>query len=483
MREAFREALGRALAETERRHLLSRQDFETHLQGRSTALPECFEGVEPCISAQTLVFDQLGLTALVRIRARSSGDRLEVTYRLVDRRDEVTKQATLEATDPEELAYRLVRELFDATGTVAIRSTPPGAAVRVDGESIGTAPIEARLPIGDHTYQLRHPDRRDVEGEFHLSTGESKTLEETLPQKPGRLVVQNAPEGAAVHVDGTERGAAGEPIELEPGAYEIAVRASGFEPHEERVEIDSGETLRRNIPLQSSSRLLQDIPADEIAVNRYIARLSYDHAIHPTSFRDARGHAAGREFEFEGFASNSGALPGDRVVKRTVAPFGVRADFGYTGRHFGVVLASLSYTAAQTDRSAYVEVSGEERQRLVGTVTSLRRLQLRPLQVSYRYFYKNFVPKLELGTGMTFQWLTMEELPENSHVTLGQTEAFWNVGLTGQYFFDANWFGLLRYSLQDYFNAGKGVEHILSLGIGVAYPNLLGFEPEPPEQL
>jgi hypothetical protein len=42
---------------------------------------------------------------------------------------------------------------------------------------------------------------------------------------------------------------------------------------------------------------------------------------------------------------------------------------------------------------------------------------------------------------------------------------------------------MLRYSAQFYFDDGLGTENVLSVGAGIALPNLFGFEPEPPEKL
>jgi len=476
----FREALAETLSESNRRHLLTPGEFRRHVRETPAPVPSCFEGTERCVSPQALVLAQLDLDAVVRVRLRSVDAGLEVDYRFVDRRGTATESARLSGKDAESLAFSLVRELFDATGSVEVRSTPSGATVRIDGESMGKTPFRARLPVGAHRFELRHPDRRTARGAFDLSSDGTVRIDRELPRKPGRLVLENTPDSATIFIGGEPRGRPGDPIELQPGTYAIAVRADGYETFEENLEIEAGETLRRSVPMERDSPLLGEVPADAIAVNRYIARVTLDQAIHPTSFRDARGSAGGTDYELEGFAR--GGSDGESA-KETFAPRGLRIDFGYTGRHFGVLGLSLSYTATNIDERATFETS-DDRER-IGRVTGLRRLQLRPLQLTYRRFFKNFVPSVELGTGISFQWLTVEDLePErDSSVLFSQTEAFWNLGLAGQYFFNSNWFGFLRYSFQDYFNSGRGVEHVISIGAGAAYPDIFGFAPEPPEEL
>jgi hypothetical protein len=482
-RVAFRAALGKALADTDRRHLLNPSDFESYLDDHATDVPTCFKGLEPCISPKALAFDQLGLTALIEVEVTRSGEQLEARYRLVDRRGETTKESTARGKTTRRLAFSLVRDLFDATGSVAIRSTPSGAAVQIDGETVGTTPLETRLPIGTHSFGLQLPGHRTADGSFELTSGASLTVEKELGKRPGELLVENAPEGAVLTIDGESRGKPGEPLELPPGNYTLKVTADGYQAYSEAIAIDSGERVERSIPLERNNPLLRDVSVNEIALNHYVARLTYDHSLHPTSFRDARARVDGREFEFAGFADDAGNLPDDRVVRRLLDPNGIRFDLSYTGRNFGVVGLSLSYAATGADRRVFIDQSRSGNDTVTGRLTSLRRLQLRPLQISYRHFFGNFVPSLEIGTGLSFQWMRIEGLPNRDPITLRQTEAYWTIAASAQYFFDENWFGIFRYGVQDYFNRGKGVEHVLSLGAGVALPNLFGFEPEPPEEL
>jgi hypothetical protein len=477
----FRSALEEALSDADRRHLVTPEAFESYLDERSASVPGCLKGLERCISPSSLVFRQLELTALVRVDLQSTGDALTASYELVDHRGEIAQQAEVGASSPRRLAFTLASELFDATGTVTIESTPSGAAVRIDDRIVGTTPLETRLPVGKHTYTLQHPDHDNREGSFELASGASESIEQTLDKRPGTILVRNAPSGASVHVDGEKLGPVGERLEVEPGSYQFQVRAEGYEPYRGSFEIASGELFQRSIPLERSNPLLNDVNPDAIAVNNYVARLTFDQSIHGTTFRDARGSVGDSAYEFQGFTNDAGALPPGEVVRRTLAPNGLRLDLSYFTRHLGVIFLSLSYTGANIDRQAVVESAANET--TTARATGLRRLQLRPLQVSYRHFFGNFVPSVELGTGIAFQWIDIDETANTPQMTLNQTEAFWNLGLTGQYFFNANWFGLVRYSAQDYFNRGKGLEHVISIGVGAAYPNLFGFEPEPPEQL
>lgn len=485
--QAFRAGLREALQGSERRHLLSRDDFEDHLKRQTGAVPDCMKGLEPCVSPEATAFEAAGLESVVRLRLQGSPEgqngRLTARYKLVDARGRVIRESTIRAADARKLAFNTIREIFDATGAVSIRTTPPGARVHIDGRTVGTTPLDTRLAIGTHSYRLTLDDYQPVEDAFEVTSSKSELVRHKLQPKPGQLVIEGAPEGAEVLVDGKKVGRVPDPVELAPGEHTVTVRADGYESMETTVEVAAGQTVRQSAPLERKNALLQSVDVDEIANNNYVIRLSYDQNIHGTTFRDARGFIDEREFEFLGFVDEDDMLT-DELVKRTVAPPGVRLDFSYTGRHFGVVVMSLSYNGVSLDQEAMLDPSptdsGDEQ---LATITALHRLQLRPFQITGRFFYENFAPMAELGTGISFQWVDATIQQSNEKLTLSQTEPYWTLGLGGQYFFTSNWFAMLRYSFQDYFNAGKGVEHVISLGIGGAFPNVFGFEPEPPEEL
>jgi hypothetical protein len=150
------------------------------------------------------------------------------------------------------------------------------------------------------------------------------------------------------------------------------------------------------------------------------------------------------------------------------------------------VALSLSYHGVAQGRDAVLTDDPLNGQRDEAAVTQVHRLHLRPLQLKGRLIFNNFVPTAEIGTGIAFQWVEAEfEDPNNNtrNLTLTQTEAYWTMGAGLEYYFSPNWFAMFRYSFQDYFNAGRGVEHMLSFGFGGAFANVFGIEPEPPEEL
>lgn len=476
------QALKASLTGETGRHLFGEKAFRAYVSQKAAPLPACLKGLEPCVSPQTLAFDALGLTLVIRVDITARADGLQASYELVDRRGEVAREATVEAASARELAFALAGEIFDATATVSLRTEPSGAEVEIDGEPVGTTPLTHRLPVGKHTYAMSLADHKPIEGSFELEGAGAEEIQHQFEELPGVLAIEGAPQGATIYVDGEQVGLASERVELEPGRYAVEVRAEGYDTHREQIELSAGQVVTRRAALDESHPLLKDIEPNSIAVNSYIGRLSFDQSFHNTTFRDARGEAGGTDFEFLGFANKKEPLVLKDDLRRLTAPSGARFDFTYSWENFGLVLLSASYASSSLNQTALIDSSDADRPVSV-TVTEMSRLQLRPLQLRYRHFYKNFAPFVELGTGINIQWVDVKGELLEEPATLSNSEAFWTLGLGGSYFITPNVFGMLRYSAQFYFDDGLGTENVLSIGAGVALPNLFGFEPEPPEKL
>lgn len=472
--EAFRKGVSEALAEDAARHLLTDEAFQKWLGERSVEVPGCFRGLAECVSPGAILFDALELSGRLRVTLGPDN----ASWAIVDGRGQALREGVVTEKDPRKRAFAVVREIFDATGVVTIGSEPPGATVEIDGRSVGTTPFTYRVDVGEHTYRLRLQDYETAEGSLVVSSGRATTIKETLDQLAGTLLVVDAPENAEVYVNGQLAGRAGKPLTLEPGSYTLEVRAEGYEPLSDAVTVEPGLAVKRSAPLQQSNPFLKDISSEAIIFNNYILRFGFEYGIHDASFQDARSNDED-PVEFIGLADESGNLAGG--LQERLGTTGLRLDASYGLKNFALVLVSLSYLSRSTDVDGFVSLPG------VGnvpvTITSVRRLQLRPFQVFYRYFYRNFVPFLESGIGINFQWLEAQGADFSGGKTLRRTDALWTVAVGGQYYFTENLFGLLRYSFQDYFERGLGSDHQISIGVGAAFPNLFGFDAEPPEQL
>lgn len=471
-----------ALSGDQGTHLLGEQAFIEHIKTRRPTAPECLKGISACASASSMTFDALQLALIIEVKLRRADNQLEAAYTLKDRRGQDPKVSIARGAGPRQLALAMVREIYNATGVIELTSQPPGARVMIDGADIGVTPLKHRLPAGNHSFTMSLPNYRMIEGELEVAPNKEASLERKLESLPAMLLLENVPPGALVYIEGMPPQDAAQPIELPAGKYNLELKAPGHESQRQQLELAPGESVSRDGTLVRLNPLLRDISREAIVLNRYTLRVSYDHALQWTSFRGARGsdEEQGADLEFRRHVrrADEEALEPTRMMD----PNGLRLEAAFHTEHLGVTLLSLGYISDSREQAIEVEElkTGERKS---ATLERVRKLQLKPAQLSYRLFYKNLVPKAELGFGVNFQWIDVR-LPQLPNVVvLRQTEAFMNLGIGTDYFLTPRWFLSARYNAHVHFNEAVGAEHVLSFGIGAAFPNIFGFEPEPPDKI
>ena len=91
-------------------------------------------------------------------------------------------------------------------GTATFASVPSGAQVFVDGQPMGTTPVQVELPIGRHDVELRLKGQKRAQG-IEVVHGQDVQLAIDWRAKPtGVLQLTSNPSGAKVIVDGRPRG-------------------------------------------------------------------------------------------------------------------------------------------------------------------------------------------------------------------------------------------------------------------------------------
>lgn len=88
------------------------------------------------------------------------------------------------------------------TGTLAVRSSPPGAAVFIDNERIGITPLNSRLPVGEHRVSLILDGYETSNRGVVIAKKEQVAIDETLVRLRGTLRLAVSPASARCFVDG-----------------------------------------------------------------------------------------------------------------------------------------------------------------------------------------------------------------------------------------------------------------------------------------
>jgi hypothetical protein len=124
-------------------------------------------------------------------------------------------------------------------GSLAIMSTPQGAAVTVNGKAEGMTPVTVRnLPPGSHLVTLSKPGFVDAVQSVNLVEGQSAPVDIVMEKVQGLLLVHSMPQGADVTISGKFRGKT--PVvltDLELGRHTVSFNLPGFQPRETEVDV------------------------------------------------------------------------------------------------------------------------------------------------------------------------------------------------------------------------------------------------------
>jgi len=172
--------------------------------------------------------------------------------------------AGLSASDIDTVTRSNIIRIFDKVGFLTLASTPGGAAVIVDGMSLGITSTTASewLPLapGSHTVRLTLDGYRDYSANVTIVNGVltpiAPVLEKTTsdidvpPSATGSLQITTAPGGAAVSVDGTPKGAT--PLNvpgLGAGSHTVTLTKAGYTDYQGTLTLSAGKTTLLNITL------------------------------------------------------------------------------------------------------------------------------------------------------------------------------------------------------------------------------------------
>lgn len=127
-------------------------------------------------------------------------------------------------------------------GSLMVQSTPESASVFLDGQLIGTTPIQLNgIEVGEHSLKLQLPGFKGWDERISIRSRQQLGINAELEVQPGVLRVTSVPEGASVFISGTEIGTT--PIttyELPAGKYGLEIRKDGHHPIVLSAEIEAG---------------------------------------------------------------------------------------------------------------------------------------------------------------------------------------------------------------------------------------------------
>ncbi len=144
-------------------------------------------------------------------------------------------------------------------GTLSLQGDQPGAEVFVDGEQVGTMPLDPlELDPGNHTIRVSRPGYTEYTDVFRVRPGRETALQVDLLAVSMVLHVVTTPPGAQVFVDGTFAGESPVDVDLRDGEHSIRLKSFGYHDSVQSVQASAGhdDTLETT---------LEALPPEEVA--------------------------------------------------------------------------------------------------------------------------------------------------------------------------------------------------------------------------
>ena len=201
---------------------------------------------DPKLKAQIQLY--LGMNYGVRKKWKQARRAFKIALKLdplQEVTDEVAKKSVVKL-------YREVRE--NLVGHLSVTAAQQKVTVELDGKTVGTAPYEARIPVGKHRLVLKTAD-----GLYRKETavviwhGKKYQVKGPLEFGGGRLSVNSVPPGARVLIDGKEAGATPlTAVELTAGEHELRLELKGHNAHTSKLALKPGKSVNKEINLTTT---------------------------------------------------------------------------------------------------------------------------------------------------------------------------------------------------------------------------------------
>ena len=182
-----------------------------------------------------------------------------------------TLRTALTVTTEEAQSHHYI--LGPEPGQLSFRSEPGGAFVQVDGEEIGQTPLK-KIPVakGDRQIRIAAERYRPFEQTIEvIGKGEAQLIETTLEPAWATVAIDSIPPGAAIYIDGAERGATPAQLELVEGERQLALELPLHRTWRQTLAIEAGQNQTLEAialqPADATVRLSTQPPGANVTVN------------------------------------------------------------------------------------------------------------------------------------------------------------------------------------------------------------------------
>ncbi len=166
-----------------------------------------------------------------------------------------TKTANVTRNKPKSI---VIANLEHVTFVLQISSYPTEAEVYVDGVKKGLAPLTIDdLSLGEHFVEVKKENFSTWSQKINITEYKVIQLIANLQATAASIDVNTTPIGATILLNGKSQGITPITIKnLDTGIYKIDILMNGYAPYEEKITLNKGESIQRNITLKKANTLL-----------------------------------------------------------------------------------------------------------------------------------------------------------------------------------------------------------------------------------
>ncbi|MCK5002223.1 MAG: SUMF1/EgtB/PvdO family nonheme iron enzyme [Gammaproteobacteria bacterium] len=145
------------------------------------------------------------------------------------------------------------KTLAKGNAILYVDSQPEGAEIYLDNILLGQTPYKnQQLPKGEHQLKLSHKDSVDQLDNITLADNEITKKQYQLKPASGNISIFSTPEGASIHIDGSNTGKQ-TPATLKgiaAGEHQLKLSLDRYYPKQSTISISKNKTSREDLSLE-----------------------------------------------------------------------------------------------------------------------------------------------------------------------------------------------------------------------------------------
>lgn len=457
-------------------HIVGQRGLRQALAEGAVPLPACLQGIEPCASPRHAAVQALGVDRVVEVTARGNGASMSV--QMLDAELDPIDAFDVQGDDMRAAAYQVVGRVTAAEGFVRVTTTPPGASVSIDGDSLGASPVERSLPIGQYTIRAEAEGYAPASRPIEVRVGDARTIDIALDRIFAQVTIRSGTLDAAVFVDDdpTPR-PINQPFRVDPGPHRIEVSGDIYATWSLDTELEPGTDHEWRVNLALSDAELARRQRAEILSWPLRLQAGVSLSGYGTDASGASGDAFGD--------SRDVLCPlgdGARCVTARGPLLGAEGDVIYSARilEFGVVGVGLRRSGLGDE--AVWTLSGTDQ------LVSLRRKRefvLRLPSVGARYLFDHRLEAFaRTGPALAFERFVADELGNAASpdaVAFTRRSLLWDLRVGGRFHLSSFMYGTAELHVAANISHAEPARVGGILGLGVNLPAPFGIGRSTPE--